>query len=84
MSPVVGYKAGSEDELPHVVKIMFRDTGVRDITRSDLIARWIEFWCQVHCERRWRVTEYQSHVDVHFEDETDLVYFKLSPEFDLN
>ncbi len=79
----IGYQAGTEDSLPHLVRIHF-NRAKDDTVRSDLIARWIEFWCQQYCEARWRVTEFtRSHVDVYFEDQTDLVLFKLSPEFDL-
>lgn len=78
----VGYRAGSEADLPHLVKIVF--TSGENVTRSDLIVRWIEFWCQMNCEAEWRVTEYDTHVDIHFADEVDVVHFKLSPEFNFS
>jgi len=78
------YQAGSEAELPHRVVVKFTRLSIEDETRSDLIARWIEFWCQYHCDGQWRVEEHQTHVEISFENAQDLVHFKLSPEFDLS
>lgn len=75
------YSAGSTTVMPHIIRVPFRGS---DITRSDLIARWIEFWCQQNCNSDWHLREYHTHVEVGFEDMNEMILFRLSPEFDLS
>lgn len=79
--PRAEYMAGSSTPMPHIIRVSLRGF---DQTRSDLITRWIEFWCQSNCESGWHLKEYETHVEVGFEDLSELVHFKLSPESDAN
>lgn len=82
------YQAGSDLDLPHVVIVPLNPT--HDPNRHDLIARWIEFWCQTNCNNEWTVVENRSYnkahtctIEVKFENDFDAMLFKLSPEYDL-
>lgn len=77
----IEYRAGSETPMPHIIRVSLKGS---DQTRSDLITRWIEFWCQSNCESGWHLREYDTHVEIGFEDLTELVHFKLSPECNSN
>lgn len=76
------YQAGSDSALANRLRIPLKDRDV-DITHSDLVVRWIEFWCQGNCNGAWYVRGFHDHVDVGFEDAEDLVMFKLGPEFEI-
>ena len=76
----IAYHAGSDVSLPFTIDLKIPT----DINHSYLIARWVEFWCDSHCEDDWRIELYPDHLSVGFVNETDAVMFKLSPEYTLD
>lgn len=75
------YQAGSSIMLPHRVTVGLGQAD--DPNRHSLIARWIEFWCDVHCEHPWSLIEDDFSIIVGFQSECDAAMFKLSPEYEL-
>lgn len=76
------YSAGSNPPFNYNVKIDL-DPNIRE-TKATMITRFIELWCELNCMGRWRVDEYQKFVDVSFDEVSDVVLFKLSPEYSLS
>ena len=77
------FKAGTDADLPYIIRLPLRNRET-DVTHTDLVIRWIEFWCQEHCDGLWAVREHQTYVEIGFEDIQDVVFFKLSSEFNPN
>lgn len=53
-----------------------------DNSRSLLLARFIEFWCQQNCLGAWRVMDDGRFVNVWFDTCRDIVLFKMTDEYD--
>ena len=75
------YQAGSEESLNYQLSINLIQSGFSE-TRSILIVRFIEFWCQKNCSGIWGVYETSKILTVSFDQVRDAVLFKLSEEYD--
>jgi hypothetical protein len=75
------YQAGCSELLPITIVVRLSSS---ELTRNDLLARFIEFWCQSNCTRNWNVSEHKTCIIVGFDDAFDATMFKLSPESDLS
>jgi hypothetical protein len=81
MVPFMRHSAGNETSLQFVMTLNLIKAGL-DEMRSDLLSRFIEFWCQKNCQGKWRVEETSSHLTVCFDLPRDIVLFKISDEYD--
>ncbi len=80
MAPVTRYSAGCETALQFVLSLNLVRAGI-DETRSDLISRFIEFWCQRNCRGDWGLHETNVQLRVWFDLPRDVVLFKISEEY---
>ena len=83
MAPHLRHTAGSDEQsfFPFVLVLNSIRAGL-DESRSDLIIRFIEFWCQKNCNGDWRVEETNSTITVFFSLSRDIILFKFSDEYD--
>jgi len=75
------HTAGSEVELRYNLSLNLIRAGL-DEPRSDLLSRFIEFWCQKNCNGNWRIEETNLSLTVWFDLARDVVLFKISDEYD--
>jgi len=66
--------------LPHTFLFDFESAGLNRM-RAAGITRFIEFWCQLHCQGRWRIIETTQTLQVGFDRGLDVVFFQLSEEY---
>lgn len=73
------YEAGKDKSQDYM---MCLDLSLNDTneTISDLKTRFIEFWCQSHCQGGWRVERTKRSLLVSFSLISDAVLFKFSSE----
>jgi hypothetical protein len=75
------YQAGSNESLNYQLSLNLIKSGFSE-SRSVLIVRFIEFWCQKNCSDIWSVHETSKILTVSFEQIRDAVLFKMSEEYD--
>jgi hypothetical protein len=75
------HRAGSEASLRYNLSLNLIRAGL-DEPRSDLLSRFIEFWCQKNCNGDWRIEETTLSLTVWFDLARDVVLFKISDEYD--
>lgn len=80
MGQALRYEAGSDRRQQHAVQMLFLNAGMEQ-HRADALTRFVEFWCQRHCQGDWRVEETDRAVIVSFSESRDRVLFQISEEF---
>jgi len=75
------HMAGSDATLRYNLSLNLIRAGL-DEPRSDLLSRFVEFWCQKNCAGEWRVEETNRSLTVWFDIPRDVVLFKISDEYD--
>ncbi len=78
---MVRHTAGGESSLQYRLTLNLIKAGLDEL-RSDLLSRFIEFWCQKNCLGDWRVEETTRSLTVWFDLPRDVVLFKISDEYD--
>jgi hypothetical protein len=74
------FRAGVHDPQTHVVRMNLYRAGF-DETRGTLLARYVEFWCQMQCSADWHVDQSPSTLAVSFSSPIDCVLFMISEEY---
>lgn len=74
------YEAGRETSQLYAVSLNLHEANL-DEARADLVARFVEFWCQANCSGSWRVEETNKRLNVSFALSRDFIAFKLSNEY---
>jgi hypothetical protein len=79
---VLRYTAGSDQRFPFQMTF---DLWKAKFTpqRSDIVTRFIEFWCQKNCKHGWRIEEHSKELKLYFEHTRDYVLFKISAEYSI-
>lgn len=75
------HKAGSERFLQYRLSLNLIKAELGEL-RSDLLSRFIEFWCQKNCNGEWRIEETSRNLVVWFDLSRDFILFKISDEYD--
>ncbi len=75
------HTAGAFVPLQYTLSLNFIRAGMTP-ERSDLVSRFIEFWCQKNCSGDWRVEETENRLTVSFDLDRDIILFKISEEYD--
>mgnify|MGYP000042902997 CR=1 FL=1 len=81
MVSMVIHTAGSDLSLQYQLSLNLNKAGL-DSQRSDLLSRFIEFWCQKNCVGEWRIEETHRDLTVWFDLPRDVILFKISDEYD--
>lgn len=76
------WEAGSECKHAHQIVCDVQKAKFTE-QKSELIARFIEFWCQKTCKFDWRIEEYYREIIIYFENPRDYVLFKISVEYSI-
>ena len=75
------HTAGSDTDRHFKISLNLVKAGFNE-TKSDLLSRFIEFWCQKNCQYEWRVEETTKMLTVSFDSTRDVVLFRISEEYD--
>jgi hypothetical protein len=81
MASMMRHQAGSDRFLQYRLNLNLIKAGLGEL-RSDLLSRFIEFWCQKNCNGDWRIEETSRSITVWFDLSRDFVLFKISDEYD--
>lgn len=79
MRPIVRYEAGLGTEVGVPLRVDLVRANL-DENRADLIARFVEFWCQRHCRGGWKLIETDREISVWLSNPRDRVLFLMSDE----
>jgi hypothetical protein len=81
MDTMMRHTAGNGVSLQYRLSLNLVRAGLDEL-RSDLLSRFIEFWCQKNCIGDWRIEETSRSLTVWFDLARDVVLFKISDEYD--
>jgi hypothetical protein len=77
---MVRYQHGTPGSHRYSMRLDVYNSGI-DTDRANMMARFIDIWCQKNCIGSYFVEDSGSNIAISFNEARDVVLFKISEEY---